>query len=382
MLRAAGAAGALPVRGDLNANAVGAEMRDLAEKIDGSFGIAIFEFAIGGAHAAKRANLAIGADGFTRGGYGADFLERAFPTLAETGVAKIGAILVRENANGHLTVGIDGTPIVAAAAGVTLAVQGYVRESAFVFEKAEILVHASGIAEFEGDGLLGGKADVERALGAIRAGIDEGVKFEFDAEIFFGETFHLVDFVNINGGGDGFELEGKATLEEIADAVHAAIKGAGNAGEGLVRVTRGAVKRDFDGKGAIFGKMIGDSRGDHGAVGEKGDKEALLFRQGVNVEKILAGKDFTAGEEDPQTTGLDEFVEQVAVFFKSEFTLASLWVAHGQIVVTMLTFERAAVGDLDRDFGRHTTALVPLVHLSGEITVSFSSNQFPFSIDS
>ena len=380
MLRATGAAGAIAVRGNINADAVSAEMGDLAEKIDGGFGIAILEFAIGGTHAAKRANLAIGADGFARGGDGANFLQRAFPDLAETRIAEIRAVLVREDADSHLAIGIDGATVVTAAAGVTLAVQGDVRKCAFVFKKAEIFVHASGIAEFEGDGLLGGETHIEWALGAIRAGIHEGIEFEFDAEVFFGKTFHFVDFVIVDAGRNGFELEGEAALKEIADAVHAAVEGAGNTGESFVGFASGTVKGDLDGKGAIFGKIVGDARSDHGAVGEQGDEEAFLFRQGVNVEEILAGEDFAAGKEDPETAGLDEFVEQVAVLFESELAVARLNVAHGQIVVTMLTFERAAMGDLDRDLGRHTATLVPLMHLSGEVAVSFSPNQFSFSV--
>jgi hypothetical protein len=92
---AASATSAIAVRGDLNSDAEGAKVRDLAEKIDGSFGIAVFKFAVGGTHAAKRANLAIGADGFAGGGNRANILERAFPALEKGAIAKVVAVLMR-----------------------------------------------------------------------------------------------------------------------------------------------------------------------------------------------------------------------------------------------------------------------------------------------
>src|SRR5208282_4373703 len=58
VLVAARAARTIAVFGNLNAQGEGAEVRDLAKKIDGFLGVTAFEFTVGGAHAAKRADAA------------------------------------------------------------------------------------------------------------------------------------------------------------------------------------------------------------------------------------------------------------------------------------------------------------------------------------
>lgn len=160
VLRTARAAGTIPVFGDLDTDAESAKMRDLAEKIHGRLGVAVFQFAIGWAHAAKGADLAVRADGFAPGRSGADLLQRPVPTLAEAAIAKIETILMGENADGHFAVGIDGAAVVPAAAGVAFGRQGNVGEGALVFEEAEIFVHARGITELERNGLFRSEPDI------------------------------------------------------------------------------------------------------------------------------------------------------------------------------------------------------------------------------
>lgn len=363
VVRAAGTAGTIAVSRDRDANAVGTKMRDLAEKIDGGLGVSVFKFAVGGAHAAEGADLAMRANGFAGGRNGADVLQLPFPAFAESGVAIIKAVLVREHANGHAAGGVDGAAVMAAAAGVALRWQGNLRQGTFVVKKAKVFAHTGGIPKFESNGLFGGEADTERTLGAVRAGIDKGIEFEFNAEVLFGEALHFIDFVNVDGSWNGFQFEGEMALEEEANAGHAAIEGAGNTSEVLVGFARSAIESDFDGEGAIFGKMIGDARSDHGAIGKKSDEEAFFLGEGVDFEKILAGKDLATGEKEPQAAGFDEFIEEESVFLQRELALAGLRIANGQIVVAMLAIERAAMRDFEGDFGGHTAPLVPRMHL-------------------
>jgi len=128
--------------------------------------------------------------------------------------------------------------------------------------------------------------------------------------------------------------------------------------------------------------MVGDARRDHRAIGEESDEEALLLGQGINVEKILAGKNFAASEEDPQAAGFDQFIKEAVVFFEAEFAFPRLGIAHGKIVVTVPAFERATVRNFDGNFDGHTAALVARVDLRGKITVGFGLYQTILSANS
>ena len=127
VMRPAWAASAVTMFRHLDAKCECAKMRHLAKKIDRGFGVAAFELAVRGAHAAKRADLAVGTDGFAFVVDRANFLQPAFPTLAEGAVAEVIAIAVRDDANGHVALWIDGTAVVAAAAGVPLFGIGVIR---------------------------------------------------------------------------------------------------------------------------------------------------------------------------------------------------------------------------------------------------------------
>ncbi len=74
MVNAAGAAGAIAMRGNLQAQRIRPQVRDLAEKFDRSFRVAAIQFAVCGTHAAERVQFAIGADGLALFGSLTNFL--------------------------------------------------------------------------------------------------------------------------------------------------------------------------------------------------------------------------------------------------------------------------------------------------------------------
>lgn len=369
MVSAAGAAAAVAVFGDGDTEGVGAEMRDLTKEFDWRFRVAIFQFAVCGAHAAQRANLTPGTDGSPRCGNSTDFLEAPFPAGAEIAASYVVAILVGEHANGEVAVGINGAAVMAAAAGIALVGERAVGESTLVVDQPQIFGHANGVMEVQRHGLLRRKPDSQRALRAVDTRIHQGVELELDAKVLLGEALHLKDFVKIDGRWDGFQLERKATLKQKVDSLHAAIKGTGNAGQGLVGLAGCAIDRDFDGKRAIFDEVIGDLRSNHGAVGEERDQEAALFGLGIDIQEVFAREDFAAGIENPKATQIGEFIEQVHMLFEGELRAASIGIAHGEVVVAVLALEGATVSDLDGDFDGRAASLVPFVDQGGEITV-------------
>ena len=188
--------------GNADPEGVGAQMSDLAEKIHGRLGVTVFELAVGGAHAAEILDLTARTDGLARTWRLANFAETPIPSFRETGVTQVVAVLMGDHADGHAAGGVDGTAVLPAAAGVFPGTQGTVLGSKFVFGKPEVFSFTDGIAEFEIHGLFGRETHGQRALGAIGARINERVKLEIDADFFLGESFHCVNFVDIEGSWD------------------------------------------------------------------------------------------------------------------------------------------------------------------------------------
>src|ERR1700684_447756 len=91
----------------LKAKGVGAKMSHLAEKFDRGFGVAVFELAIGRAHATKRLNLTAIADGRTRPRLTANFAQRTFPAFPEAALSNVVTLSVRDDADAHRAVRID-----------------------------------------------------------------------------------------------------------------------------------------------------------------------------------------------------------------------------------------------------------------------------------
>ena len=228
MVRTAGAAGAIPVLGDCKVKGISAKMSDLAKEFDGSFCITAFEFTVCGTHAAERLKLAGRANCLTSAFGLTDFLEAAVPSLLESTVTKTGAVLVRKNANRHLALRIDGTSVLPATAGVFFGALRPNRAGYFFFGHLQKLRLTNGIAKIERDDLFWGQTNGERALRTVGAGIHERIELEFGAKFVLGEALHFMDFVKIDSGGDGLQLERETAFRKQLNTFHATVERAGN----------------------------------------------------------------------------------------------------------------------------------------------------------
>ena len=110
----------VPMFRDAVAKCVGAKMRDLAKEIDRRLLISVLEFPVCRAHAAQRLNLAPVADRGARAWLIADFAQRAFPAFPEAALPNVVALLMRDHADAHRAVGIDGAARYSATAGIFL----------------------------------------------------------------------------------------------------------------------------------------------------------------------------------------------------------------------------------------------------------------------
>src|SRR3954471_2854175 len=94
-------------------------MRHLTQKFHWRFRIAVFQFSICRTHAAHRMNTTLHA---LRGRMGPLFLtyfdQKLIPTLAHTSAANVVCVLMRENANTHLAIRVDGKTLNATTAAV------------------------------------------------------------------------------------------------------------------------------------------------------------------------------------------------------------------------------------------------------------------------
>src|SRR5271170_3098670 len=120
MRAAARAAFAIAVRGNLHAESHGAQVGHFAQEIHGRFGVALFQFAIRGAHAAERLDAAGVTLGLARFLFGADAAEKLVPASAEAARTPVVAFLMRKHANADLAVGIDGAGGEASAALINI----------------------------------------------------------------------------------------------------------------------------------------------------------------------------------------------------------------------------------------------------------------------
>ena len=295
-MRAAFAAFAIAVLGNFVSKRVRPQVSHLAEKRDRRLRVTVLQLAVGWTHAAKRLDLAAVTNRRTCARLVANLAQRAFPAFEEAALSDVVALLVRDHADAHLSVRIDGAAGDTAAAGIFLpgSLFHFPRRGQILLGHALVICLALGLGKVEFDRLLRRKPDGERALRAINPGIDGGVEFELHAKFFLGQPLHLEYFVPVDCGGHRFELQRKFSIEKQADASHAAVIGAWNLSQSFVGLARRAVERNFDGKRTIFGEVIGDARVDHRAVGEQRDQKAALFGFGVNLKKVLAREDFAA----------------------------------------------------------------------------------------
>jgi hypothetical protein len=378
---AAFAAIAIAVFRNFMAERVGPQMGYLAEERNGRLGVSILQLAVCWAHAAKRLNLATVANRWARAGLVPNLAERSFPAFPETAFSNVVALLVRDHADAHLSVRIDGAPTHASAAEISLSERrfGLHRRAQILLGHPFVICLALRLGKIELDRLLRGQPDGKGALRAIDTGVDRGIKLELDSKLFFGKPLHLEYFVPVDGGRYRRELQGEVPLKEQPDAPHATVIGARNLCQFFVGLARRAIESNFDGKGPVFRKVICDALVDHRAVREKRDQEAALLGLGVNLKKVLARKNLAAGVKQPEAACLDEFVEQVNMLLECEFRSAGRVVAHRQVVVAMEAFKRAAARDLDGHFKRRPFPEEAVVHHTRQFAISCRLHVLPFT---
>jgi len=131
-----------------------------------------------------------------------------------------------------------------------------------------------------------------------------------------------------------------------------------------------AVQRNLDGKGTKLGEIVGDLGGNEGAVGEQSDEQPFLFCIGVDVQKILAGKDLSAGEEKPETTGFGDLIQNTAVFLVAQLPGPGFPVPHGEIVVAVSAGQGTAEGHLDGPIQGNPLASQTVLDTLAEIDVT------------
>lgn len=120
VMRASLAALAISVFRHLITERIGAQVRHLAQKIDGRFWIAVLQLAVRWTHAAKRLDLAAVANRWPRPGLIAEFQQRTLPTFPEAAFSNVVTLLMRDDADTHRAVGVHGTSSEASAAGIFL----------------------------------------------------------------------------------------------------------------------------------------------------------------------------------------------------------------------------------------------------------------------
>src|SRR5208337_3742037 len=108
----------IPVCWNLDSGRRRPEMGDVAKKLDGALFITIFHFAIGRAHAAERTDATLDAFRFLVALASAHLAQRILPRRSEAGAPNVEGILLRDNADAHLSIGIDSERIHPPAAGI------------------------------------------------------------------------------------------------------------------------------------------------------------------------------------------------------------------------------------------------------------------------
>src|SRR5208337_2698029 len=166
------------------------------------------------------------------------------------------------------------------------------------------------------------------------------------------------------------QLEQKTPLTQQFNSAETSIIRARNRRQRLVGFPRASIQRDLDVKRRPLHQIVGNLLRDQRAVSEECDQKALLLGVGVNVEKILAGKNFASGVEQPEAAHVDQLVEHAEVLFRGHFTAAGILVTHGEIVVTVLALERTAPRHFNRYLHRRTLTGLAMVEVRAERPVS------------
>src|SRR5215831_593209 len=152
----------------------------MAEEIDRRLGIAVFELAVGRAHAAHRLDLTRRALGDAGDLLLPHLPEKVVPALAETASAQVEGLDVRQHANAHSPFGIDREGADTSAALIQFrAVLGGNRAIESRRERSP-LSDALGIFEIHFHDFPRLEPDAYRAAGAVDPRIDHVVELEPD----------------------------------------------------------------------------------------------------------------------------------------------------------------------------------------------------------
>jgi hypothetical protein len=72
-----------------------------------------------------------------------------------------------------------------------------------------------------------------------------------------------------------------------------------------------------------------------------------LLCVGIDFKEILPRENLPSGVEKPQATQVGQIIQQLKVFFLTQFPAASFMIRDCQIVVAVQTVQRAAASYLD-----------------------------------
>ena len=161
----------------------------------------------------------------------------------------------------------------------------------------------------------------------------------------------------------------QSSLAQQLDSAQAPFIRAGDGGEFLVGFFGSAIQRNLDAEGRPLRQIVRNFLSDEGAIGEESNQKTLLLGVGVNLQEVLAGEDFAAGVKKPEAAHLDQLVEHPEVLFRAHFAFAGVLVAHGQVVVAVLAFQRTTPRHLNRNLERRPLAKVALVQVFAECSV-------------
>ena len=125
--------------------------------------------------------------------------------------------------------------------------------------------------------------------------------------------------------------------------------------------------------------MVRDLGGDQGPVGEQADEQPLLLGIGVNIQEVFPGKNFSSGVQEPQTPRLCDLIQETTVLLIGQLATAGFLVSHGQVVVAVGAFQRAASGHLDRSIHRDPVFEEPLVKLQAELGIVLVFHRLPLA---
>src|SRR5579864_1090743 len=276
---------------------------------------------------------------------------------------------MRKNADGHEAIRIDGKGFHSTPAGVHLAACGG-RGPGLALEIGAIFSRDFRPVQIQRYHFLRREPDTDRRMRTINSGINQGIELEFSSQFLFGELLHANYFVAIDLGADRLEFQRQTALQQEPDAAHATVVAAGDLRQLLVSFASPAIQCDLDGEGWKLTQIIRNSFIDQCPVGEQGDQETFLLGAGVDLEKILARKNLSSGEQDPHGAHSRKLVENRRIFFRGQLAIPGLQVAHSKIVVAMLAFERTAPGDFDGDVDRNSRLGEALVHSQTEFRIT------------